>query len=72
MNTADLEGGKKYFYAACSEKLIVKYKRKTLNGYVFTNGIKENELSELSVINHIEEINETVRHEYVNQSQRLL
>jgi len=72
MNTADLEGGKKYFYTACSEKLIVKYKRKTLNGYVFTNGIKENELSELSVINHIEEINETVRHEYVNQSQRLL
>jgi len=56
MNPKDLKKGKEYLYTASSKSVIVIYKHKTLNGYMFTNGIKENLLSDLSVNNHIEEI----------------
>jgi len=48
--------GKEYRYTAGAEPVAVVYVRETFNGYVFTDGRVENELSIISVKHFIEEV----------------
>jgi hypothetical protein len=52
----DLVKGREYRYTAGAEPVVVVYVRETFNGYIFSDGRKENELSIMSVKLFIEEI----------------
>ena len=56
MMVKNLIKGKEYRYVAGAEPVTVVYVRETVNGYVFTDGRVENELSVLSVKLFIEEV----------------
>jgi len=55
MNAKDLVKGKEYLYTAGAEPVRVVYMRETLNGYVFTDGRRENELSYLTLRRFVED-----------------
>ena len=57
MLAKNLEKGKWYLYRAGAEPVPVKYLHETLNGYLFTDGQKENELHRLTVAEYVEDIN---------------
>jgi peptide deformylase len=56
MNAKDLKKGKEYTYTASANTVTVMYKHETLNGFLFTDGLREEELTALAVKNYIEEI----------------
>ena len=56
MMAKKLVKGKEYRYVAGSEPVTVVYVRETFNGYIFTDGRVENELSIISVKHFIEEL----------------
>ena len=57
MKTIELKKDLEYLYTAGLECVKVKYLHSTSNGYLFTDGKVENELTKLSVENFIEKTN---------------
>ena len=56
MLAKELVKGKEYRYTAGAEPVTVVFVRETFNGYIFTDGRVENELSIISVKYFIEEV----------------
>ena len=59
MKVIKIKKGKKYRYTAGTEAVEVEYLRETNNGFVFTDGRMEIELSILSIQKYIEEATNT-------------
>ena len=56
MLVKDLIKGKEYLYMAGAEAVKISYQKETFNGYVFSDGRTERELSIMSVKLFVEEV----------------